>query len=155
MKPITPCLWFDHEGEEAAKFYVSIIKGSKIREVTHYGENMPRPKGSVMTVAFELNGQPFLALNGGPNFKHSPPISLIVHGETQGEIDEYWEKLSAGGEKGVCGWLTDKFGVSWQVVPTILERLVSDKDPQRTQRVMGALMQMKKLDIAGLERAAA
>jgi len=116
---------------------------------------MPRPKGSVMTVSFELNGQPFLALNGGPDFKHSPAISLMVHGETQREIDEYWEKLSAGGEKGVCGWLTDKFGVSWQVVPTILERLVSDKDPQRTQRVMGALMQMKKLDIAGLERAAA
>ena len=153
MKTITPCLWFDREGEEAAKFYCSLFPNSRINSVNHYGENMPQPKGTVMTVAFELNGQPFLALNGGPNFKHSPAVSFIVYCNDQAEVDTYWEKLSAGGEKSVCGWLTDKFGVSWQVTPAVIDKLVTDADPERSSRVMQALMQMKKLDIAALEKA--
>jgi len=154
MKPITPCLWFEGQGEDAAKFYVSVLPNSKITKVTHYGEGMPMPKGTVMTVAFELNGQPFLALNGGPEFKHSPAMSLIVYCKDQGEIDAYWEKLSAGGEKGVCGWLTDKYGISWQVTPIgLAEEWVTDHEPARSNRVMAALMKMKKLDIAALKRA--
>lgn len=153
MKPITPCLWFEGRGEEAAKFYVSLFPASKITQVRHYGPDMPLPEGTVMTVAFELNGQPFLALNGGPEFKHSPALSLMVFCKDQAEVDHYWEKLSAGGEKSVCGWLTDKFGVSWQVVPEVLDKLISDDGP-RANRVMQALMKMKKLDIAALEKAA-
>jgi predicted 3-demethylubiquinone-9 3-methyltransferase (glyoxalase superfamily) len=154
MKPVTPCLWFDTQGEEAAKFYVSVLPNSKVTKVTHYGEAGPMPKGTVMTVAFELNGQPFLALNGGPHFKHTPAVSFIVYCRDQDEIDACWEKLSAGGgEKGVCGWLTDKYGVSWQVTPAELPDLVSDDHPERSNRVMSALMQMKKLDIGALKRA--
>ena len=155
MKPITPCIWFDTQAEEAAKFYVSIFPDSKIVSVNHYGEHGPMPKGTVMTVAFELNGQPFLALNGGPTFKHTPALSLIVYCKDQAEIDAYWAKLPAGGgETGVCGWLTDKYGVSWQVTPNEMEKLVTDRDPARSNRVMNALMKMKKLDIAELKKAA-
>lgn len=153
MKPITPCLWFDSEAEEAAKFYVSIFKSSRTVKVTHYGDHGPRPKGTVMTVIWELDGQTFMAINGGPQFKLSPATSFVVHCENQAEIDNYWEKLSAGGQKVQCGWLTDKFGLSWQIVPTVLEKLIDDKDSQRVNRVMNALMQMQKLDIAALERA--
>ena len=154
MKPITPCLWYDTQAEEAAKFYVSLFPNAKVTKVTHYGEHGPMPKGTVMTAAFELNGQPFLALNGGSTFKHSPAMSLIVYCKDQAEIDAYWEKLSQGGEKSVCGWVTDKYGVSWQVTPAEMEELVGDDDPARSNRVMAALMKMKKLDIAALRRAA-
>jgi len=155
MKPITPCLWFDTQGEEAARFYAGVFPNSKITKVAHYGDAGPMPKGTVMTVAFELNGQPFVALNGGPHFKHSAAMSLTVYCKDQAEVDAYWEKLSAGGgEKGVCGWLTDKYGVSWQVTPAeLVEKLVSDAEPERSDRVMAALMKMKKLDIATLKRA--
>ena len=153
MRPITPCLWFNGQAEEAAKFYTSLFENSRITKTTHYGDNGPGPKGSVMTVAFELNAQPFLGLNAGPDFKFTPAVSLVVYCRTQEEMDTYWERLSAGGEKGVCGWLTDKFGLSWQVVPTVLEELVSDRDPQRSSNVMAALMRMKKLEIAELKRA--
>ena len=151
MKPITPCLWFDDQAQEAAKFYVSVFGNSRIRRVTHYTEGTPRPKGMVMTVEFELNGRPFLALNGGPNFKFSPAVSFIVHCRTQAQIDKFWEKLSAGGEKGVCGWLTDKYGVSWQVAPAMMEEWIDDSEG--ATRMMKALMQMKKLDIATLKKA--
>jgi predicted 3-demethylubiquinone-9 3-methyltransferase (glyoxalase superfamily) len=153
MKPITPCLWFDDKAEEAMKFYVSAFPGSKILNISHYGDAGPLPKGMVMTVTCELNGQPFMALNGGPNFKFSPAVSFVVYCRSQAEIDKYWEKLSKGGEKGVCGWLTDRYGLSWQIVPTVLEDMVSDSDPGRSSRVMSALMQMKKLDIVGLKQA--
>jgi predicted 3-demethylubiquinone-9 3-methyltransferase (glyoxalase superfamily) len=153
MQPITPCLWFDDKAEEAARFYTSILPGSKVGLVTHYGSSGPRPKGTVMTVTFTLNGQDFMALNGGPEFKFSPAISLVVKCETQDELDGYWTKLSADKTQEQCGWLKDKFGVSWQIVPAILERLVSDKDPVKAERVMAALMKMKKLDIAELKRA--
>ena len=157
MQKITPFLWFDDKAEEAAKFYVSIFRNSKLGNVARYGEAgaaaSGRPKGSVMTVAFSLDGQEFIALNGGPQFQFSEAVSFVVNCETQKEIDEMWEKLSAGGEEVQCGWLKDKFGLSWQVVPTILGKLMSDPDPAKTQRVMQALLQMKKLDIAGLKRA--
>ena len=155
MKTVTPCLWFDTQGEEAAKFYISLFPNSKITKVAHYGDAGPMPRGTVMTVAFDLNGQPFLALNGGPHFKHSPAMSLIVYCKDQAEVDAYWEKLSSGGgEKSMCGWVTDKFGVSWQVTPTeLVEKLVSDEEPERSNRVMAALMKMQKLDIAALRRA--
>jgi len=158
---ITPCLWFDDQGEEAAQFYTSIFKNSKIATVAFYGEAGKeahgRPPGSVMTVAFELDGQSFLALNGGPIFKFNEAISLTVNCETQEEVDYYWEKLSAGGDEKaqVCGWLKDRFGVSWQVVPSILPELMSDPDPGRAGRAMTAMLKMKKIDIGELKRAAA
>jgi predicted 3-demethylubiquinone-9 3-methyltransferase (glyoxalase superfamily) len=157
MQKITPCLWFDDKAEEAVNFYASVFNKSKIKDVTRYGEAgakvAGRPKGTVMTVTFELEGQEFMALNGGPVFKFSPAISLMVHCETQEELDELWEKLSNGGEKGQCGWLTDKYGVSWQIVPAVLGEMLQDKDAERSERVMGALLQMNKLDIETLKRA--
>lgn len=153
MQKITPCLWFDHQAEEAARFYVSTFKNSKIGEITHYGEGAPRPKGTVLTVRFHLDGQEFLALNGGPTFKFTEAISLIVNCETQEEVDRMWEKLSEGGEKVQCGWLKDQYGLSWQIVPTALGKMLSDRDPARADRVLQAVMQMKKLDIKKLEEA--
>ena len=150
MKGISPMLWFDHQAEEAAKHYTSVFKNSKIKHVSHYGDGAPMPKGTVMVVAFELNGQEYLALNGGPMFKFSEAISFVVNCENQEEIDYYWEKLSADGT-GQCGWTKDKFGLSWQIVPTALDKLLSD--PTRSPRVMAALMKMKKLDIKKLEEA--
>jgi predicted 3-demethylubiquinone-9 3-methyltransferase (glyoxalase superfamily) len=153
MQKITPFLWFDGNAEEAANFYVSIFKNAKILSVTRYGEAGPAPKGAVMTVAFELDGQKFVALNGGPQYTFSPATSFAVNCETQAEVDAFWEKLSAGGKTQRGGWLTDKFGLSWQIVPTALPELVSG-DPARSGHVMQALMQMDKLDIEGLRAAA-
>jgi len=153
MQKITPFLWFDNNAEEAVKFYTSVFKNSKILKVARYGDAGPGPKGSVMTVSFQIEGQQFIALNGGPQFKFTEAVSFVVNCETQKEVDEFWEKLSAGGEKGPCGWLKDKFGLSWQVVPTILDKLIADPDPVKSQRVMKAMLQMKKLDIAALQRA--
>ena len=153
MQKITPFLWFDGKAEEAAKFYTSIFKNSKITGVARYPEGTPGQAGTVMTVSFELHGQRFLALNGGPQFKFNESISFVVNCETQQEIDELWEKLSAGGQKVQCGWLKDKYGVSWQVVPTVLGKLFQDKDGAKTKRVGEAMMHMKKLDIATLQRA--
>lgn len=153
MQKITPFLWFDHEAEEASKFYVSIFKNSKILQVTRYGEGGPGPAGTVMTVKFVLDGQEFVALNGGPHFKINEAISFVVNCDTQKEIDEFWEKLSEGGKKVECGWLKDKYGVSWQIVPTILSELVGDSNPEKSQNVMKALLQMKKIDIEGLKEA--
>jgi predicted 3-demethylubiquinone-9 3-methyltransferase (glyoxalase superfamily) len=153
MRKITPCLWFDDQAEEAARFYTSIFKNSKINKVVHYGEGGPRPKGSVLTVLFELDGQEFLALNGGPQFKFTEAVSFIVNCETQEEVDRMWEKFSEGGKEGQCGWLTDKYGLSWQIVPTVLSKLMTDPDPARAKRVFQAMMGMKKLDIKGLEEA--
>ena len=153
MQKITPFLWFDNNAEEAVKFYTSVFKNSKILKVARYGDAGPGPKGSVMTVSFQIEGQQFIALNGGPQFKFTEAVSFVVNCETQKEVDEFWEKLSAGGEKGPCGWLKDKFGLSWQVVPTILDKLIADRDPVKSQRVMKAMLQMKKLDIAALQRA--
>ena len=150
---ISPFLWFDHQAEEAARFYASIFKNSKIGTMTHYGEAGPGPKGSVMTVPFELDGQKFTALNGGPHFKFTEAISFVVNCETQEEVDHFWAKLSEGGQEVQCGWLKDKFGLSWQIVPTVLIKMLQDKDPERSQRVMKAMLQMIKLDIAGLEKA--
>ena len=154
MQKITPFLWFDSQAEDAANFYVSVFKNSKVKAVSRYGDAGPGPKGSVMTVAFELNGQDFTALNAGPQFKFSPAISFVVNCETQEEVDHYWEKLSAGGRTDQCGWLTDKFGLSWQVVPTILGKLMSSGDARKGERVMKALLQMKELDVAALQQAA-
>ena len=154
MPALTPMLWFDTEAEQAAEFYTSVFPNSKIVEVTHYGSAGPRREGLVMTVAFELDGQEFVALNGGPDFSFSEAISFIVNCETQEEVDTYWETLSEGGEEGPCGWLKDKFGVSWQVTPTALTRLLSDPDTQKAQRAMGAMLEMRKIDIETLERAA-
>ncbi len=157
MQKITPCLWFDDQAEEAVKFYASIFKNSKIKSITRYSEDAAkvsgRPKGSVLTVAFRLAGQEFLALNGGPIFKFTEAVSFIVNCETQAEVDRLWEKLSEGGEKGQCGWLKDKYGLSWQIVPTILSKMLQDKDARKSERVMSALLQMKKLDIKRLEQA--
>ena len=152
---ITPFLWFDGQAEEAANFYVSIFPNSKVSSTSRYGEAGPGPKGSVMTIAFDLDGLSFTALNGGPVFKFTEAISLVVHCETQAEVDHYWDKLSAGGQQAQCGWLKDKYGLSWQIVPNALIELVQDKDPAKSQRVMAAMMQMKKIDIAGLKAAAA
>ncbi len=156
-KRITPCLWFDSQAEEAANFYVSVFKNGKIKSVSRYGkeghETHGCEAGSVMTVEFEINGQPFLALNGGPIFKFSEAISFQIPCETQEEVDYFWSKLSEGGEESRCGWLKDKFGLSWQVVPTALPKLLSGGDAERSGRVMSAFMQMKKFDIAALERA--
>ena len=157
MQKITPFLWFDHDAEEAAKFYTSIFKNSKIIDTTNYGESAAevsgRPKGTVMTVTFELDGQRFMALNGGPVFNFSPAISFFVNCDTQEEVDELWKRLSDGGEEEQCGWLKDKFGVSWQIVPSVLGELLQDKDARKSERVMGALLQMKKIDIQGLRMA--
>jgi predicted 3-demethylubiquinone-9 3-methyltransferase (glyoxalase superfamily) len=153
MQKITPCLWFDEQAEAAARFYASIFKNSKIGEITHYGEGAPRPKGSVLTVRFQLDGQEFLALNGGPQFKFTEAVSLIVNCDTQEEVDRMWERLSEGGEKVQCGWLKDKYGLSWQIVPTVLAKMMSDPDPARAERVLQAVLRMKKLDIKGLEEA--
>ncbi|HVO61728.1 MAG TPA: VOC family protein [Terriglobales bacterium] len=150
---ITPFLWFDRQAEEAAKFYVSIFRNSRIGKVSRYGDAGPGPKGSVMVISFELEGQEFTALNGGPQFKFTPAISLMVHCDTQQQVDEFWEKLSEGGRKDRCGWLQDKYGLSWQIVPTALPRLMSTPDREKANRVMQAMLKMDKLDIAALERA--
>src|SRR5450631_2093682 len=150
MQKITPFLWFDGKDEEAAKFYVSIFKNSKIGKVNRYGDHGPGPKGTVMIATFQLDGQDFIALNGGPQFKFSPAISFVVNCETQGGVDELWERLSEGGEKRQCGWLQDQFGISWQIVPTALPRLMGDPDREKTGRVMQAMMQMTKIDIKKL-----
>jgi predicted 3-demethylubiquinone-9 3-methyltransferase (glyoxalase superfamily) len=148
MGKITPCLWFDTEGEEAAQLYTSLFKNSKILDVARYGEAGPRPAGTVMTVSFELDGQEFLALNGGPEFKFTEAVSFQIHCETQEEVDHFWNGLSEGGERGPCGWLKDRFGLSWQVVPKVLNELLGDPDPEKAQRVMKVMMGMSKLDIA-------
>ena len=159
MQKISPCLWFDDQGEEAAKFYTSIFKDSKIGDVTRYGkegyEIHGREEGTVMTVEFEIEGQKFLALNGGPIFKFNEAISFQVYCETQEEVDYFWEKLSEGGDEKAqqCGWLKDKYGVSWQIVPTILIKMLKDKDSEKSQRVMKAMLQMHKLDISTLKKA--
>jgi predicted 3-demethylubiquinone-9 3-methyltransferase (glyoxalase superfamily) len=157
MRKITPFLWFDDNAEEAANYYVSIFRNSRIVNVARYGEagakSSGKAKGSVMTVAFELEGQPFVALNGGPVFTFSPAISFAVNCETQKEIDDLWKQLSDGGEEVECGWLTDRYGVSWQIVPAVLGEMVSDPDPEKSERVMQALLRMKKLDFEGLKRA--
>ncbi len=155
MQKITPFLWFDGKAEEAMNFYVSIFKNSRMESIGRYGEAGPGPKGSVMSATFVLDGQEFFALNGGPAFTFTPAISFFVNCETQAEVDELWEKLSAGGSTQRCGWLQDKFGVSWQIVPSILGKLLQDKDAAKSSRVMKAMMQMNKLDIRGLEQAAA
>lgn len=165
MQKIMPCLWFDKQAEEAADYYISIFssigksggKNSRILNTSYYGgsgaEASGLPKGSVMTVTFLLDGQEFMALNGGPQFKFTEAISLLVKCETQEEIDKFWEKLSAGGEEGPCGWLKDKYGLSWQVVPAMMDEMMKDKDAQRSDRVMKALVGMKKIDIKGLNQA--
>jgi len=153
MQKITPFLWFDNNAEEAMNFYVSIFKNSKVISVARYGDAGPGPKGSVMTANFQLDGQEFVALNGGPHFKFTEAISFVVNCETQQEVDEFWEKLSAGGEESRCGWLKDKYGLSWQIVPTILPRLLQDKDPVKAKRVMEAMLQMNKIDIKKLKQA--
>jgi len=153
MPRITPFLWFDTQAEEAARFYVSIFKNSKIVNVARYGEAGPGPKGSVMTVLFELDGQQFIALNGGPQFKFTEAISFSVNCQTQKEVDEFWQKLSQGGEEGPCGWLKDKYGLSWQINPVILGEMLSDPDPKKSRRVMEAMLKMKKIDIAALKKA--
>ncbi len=153
MQKITPFLWFDGKAEEAMNFYVSIFKNSKVVRVTRYGDAGPGPKGSVMSATFQLLGQDFYALNGGPEYTFTPAISLFVNCETQQEVDELWEKLSAGGKPNRCGWLTDKFGLSWQIIPSILGKLLGDKDPVKANRVMKAMLQMEKLSIQGLQEA--
>ena len=157
MKPIMPCLWFDGKAEEAARFYTSIFKDSKITDITHYGSSASKasgmPAGSVMTVNFEINGQEIMALNGGPEFKFTEAISMVVRCKNQDEIDEYWDALTRGGTPSVCGWLKDKYGLSWQIVPESMDKLIRDKDPEKSERVMAALMQMKKLDMKALEEA--
>jgi len=153
MQKITPFLWFDNNAEEAVNFYVSIFKNSKVLRVARYGDAGPGPKGTVMTANFQLNGQEFVALNGGPHFKFTEAISFVVNCETQQEVDEFWEKLSEGGEESRCGWLKDKYGLSWQIVPTILVKLLQDKDPVKAKRVMEAMLQMNKIDIKKLKQA--
>ncbi len=153
MQKITPFLWFDNQAEEAANFYTAIFKDSKIGAVARYGDEGPGEKGTVMTVTFQLQGQEFMALNGGPEFAFSPAISFFVNCETQEEVDELWEKLSEGGEKQPCGWLRDQFGVTWQIVPTALGEMMSDPDAEKVRRVVKAMLQMSKLDIAALRRA--
>lgn len=157
MQRISPFLWFDDKAEEAASFYTSIFKNSKIVNIARYGEAgaevSGRPKGTVMTVTFQLEGQEFVALNGGPEFKFTEAISFVVNCQTQEEVDEYWEKFSEGGQEVQCGWLKDKFGLSWQIVPTILGEMLNDPDPKKAERVKKAMLQMKKIDIKGLKRA--
>jgi predicted 3-demethylubiquinone-9 3-methyltransferase (glyoxalase superfamily) len=153
MQKITPFLWFNDNAEEAVKFYISLFKNSKIETVSRYGDASAGPKGTVMTISFQLEGQEFMALNGGPVFTFSPATSFFVDCETQQEVDLLWEKLSEGGEQQQCGWLRDRFGITWQIVPSILGKLTGDPDPVKSQRVMQAMLQMHKLDIAGLQRA--
>jgi predicted 3-demethylubiquinone-9 3-methyltransferase (glyoxalase superfamily) len=153
MQKITPFLWFDNQAEEAANFYVSIFKNAKINGISRYGEAGPGPAGSVMVVQFQIEEQEFIALNGGPVFTFSPATSFVVNCESQEEVDYYWEKLSAGGKTDQCAWLTDKFGISWQIVPTVLGTLMGDPDPVKSGRVMKAMLQMTKLIIADLQRA--
>ncbi|HEX5965639.1 MAG TPA: VOC family protein [Pyrinomonadaceae bacterium] len=153
MPPITPFLWFDNNAEEAMNFYVSVFKNSKVNRIVRYGEAGPGPAGTVMTVEFELDGQEFVGLNGGPHFKFTEAVSFTVRCETQEEIDYYWEKLSEGGQKSRCGWLKDKFGLSWQVEPRILGDLMADKDPEKAKRVMEAMLKMDKIDIEPVKRA--
>lgn len=153
MQKITPCLWFDGKAEEAARFYASIFKRSKVGKIARYPEGSPGPVGSVMTVAFQIEGQSFLGLNGGPLFKFTEAISFIVDCKTQKEVDALWEKLSEGGEKSQCGWLKDKYGISWQIVPSGLLKMWEDKDKAKSKRVMEAMLKMGKLDIAELQKA--
>ena len=153
IQKITPFLWFDGNAEEAVAHYVSVFKDSKVIEVARYGDAGPGPKGSVMTATFQLEGQRFMALNGGPIYKFTEAVSFVVSCETQQEVDDFWSKLSAGGEEGPCGWLKDKFGLSWQIVPSVLPRLLQDKDAAKANRVMQAMLKMKKLDIAALKKA--
>ena len=153
MQKITPFLWFDDKAEEAVNFYVSVFKNSKTGTITRYGEGGPGPKGTVMMATFQLDGQEFMALNGGPLFKFNEAVSFFVNCETQEEVDELWEKLSAGGAKGRCGWLKDKYGLSWQIIPKALGEMMQDKDAEKSQRVMKAMLQMDKIDIAGLKQA--
>ena len=153
MQKITPFLWFDGNAEDAMNFYTSIFKNSKIGRITRYGDAGPGPKGTVMSATFQLDGQEFMALNGGPQFKFTEAISFFVNCETQEEVDELWEKLSAGGQKSRCGWLKDKYGLSWQIIPSALGKMLGDKDPEKSQRVMKAMLQMDKIDIKGLEQA--
>lgn len=158
MSRLTTCLWFDSKAEEAAKYYVSIFKNAKLKSTARYSETTDnpsgKPRGSVMTVAFEIEGQDFIALNGGPHYKLTPAVSFMVHCKDQAEVDYYWDKLVAGGSPSQCGWLTDKFGVSWQIVPKIVSEVMGGKDPNRAERLMKALLKMKKLDVAALEKAA-
>jgi predicted 3-demethylubiquinone-9 3-methyltransferase (glyoxalase superfamily) len=153
MPKITPFLWFDGQAEEAARLYVSVFPNSRIVTTARYGDAGPGPAGSVMTVVFQLDGQEFIALNGGPQFRFTEAISFCVECGTQKDVDEYWGKLSEGGEEGPCGWLKDRFGLSWQIVPAALGRMLSDPNPERSRRVMQAMLGMKKMDIEGLERA--
>jgi predicted 3-demethylubiquinone-9 3-methyltransferase (glyoxalase superfamily) len=153
MQKISPFLWFDDQAEQAASLYTSVFRDSRIISIARYGEAGPGPKGQAMTVSFQLEGQDFTALNGGPAFKFTPAISLFVNCGTQDEVDGLWERLSEGGKEGQCGWLEDRFGVSWQIVPAVLAELLSGSDPKRVQRVMEAMLRMTKLDIAGLEKA--
>ena len=153
MQKISTFLWYNDNAEEAVNLYTSIFKNSKISKISRYGDAGPGPKGSVMTAAFTLDGQEFVALNGGPHFKFTPAISLVVNCDDQKELDYYWEKLSEGGSEEQCGWLKDKFGLSWQIVPKRLSELIAEKDPQKSNRVMQALMKMVKLDISKLEKA--
>jgi len=154
MQKMSTCLWFNGQAEAAMDFYVSIFKNAKKTDVLRWGDVGPGPKGSVLTCSFELDGREFVALNGGPEFKFTPAISLVVNCETQAEVDHYWDKLLDGGKPMECGWLTDKFGISWQVTPTMLPRLLMDKDTAKANRVMAAMMKMVKLDIAALQQAA-
>ena len=154
MQKINTFLWFDGKAEEAANFYTSLFKNSKIRSVSRYGDAGPGPKGTAMVVVFELDGQEFMALNGGPQFQFTPAISLLVNCETQEEVDHLWDKLSEGGKKDRCGWLQDKYGLSWQIIPTVLGKLMSDPDKKKSNRVMQAMLKMDKLDIQVLQRAA-
>jgi predicted 3-demethylubiquinone-9 3-methyltransferase (glyoxalase superfamily) len=153
MQKITPFLWFNGQAEEAANLYTSLFTNSKIGNAARYGEAGPGPKGSVMSVTFQLDGQEFIALNGGPQFTFSPAVSFLVSCETQEEVDRLWEKLSEGGRTNRCGWLQDKFGLSWQIVPSVLGKMLHDQDPEKSKKVMSAMLQMEKIDIAGLERA--
>src|SRR5579864_4590197 len=153
MQKIVPFLWFDGKAEEAANYYVSIFKNAKLGTIRRYGDAGPGPKGSAMSVEFDLDGQHFIALNGGPQFTFTPAISFFVNCETQEEVDELWDKLSAGGKPNRCGWLQDKFGLSWQIIPTALGKLMGDPDPEKSKRVMQAMLGMAKIDITGLQRA--
>ena len=154
MPKITPCLWFDTKGEEAARLYVSVFPNSRIVDVTHYGSAGPRPEGMVMTVSFELDGRPFVALNGGPEFGFSEAVSFQVDCADQAEVDHYWDRLSEGGEEGPCGWLKDRFGLSWQIVPRVLPELLAQPDAEKAQRVMAAMLEMRKIEIGELQRVA-
>ena len=155
MQKIVPCLWFDTEAEEAAAFYTTTFENSRVLEVARYGKAGPRPEGTVMTVSFELDGQAFVALNGGPEFTFNEAVSFQVNCESQDEVDRFWSRLTDGGEEGPCGWLKDRYGVSWQIIPTRLTELMNDPDAERSARAMEAMLQMRKIDVGALERAAA